>query len=79
MSAVHDPSGNPGRDSSASEASPLLEQKEREDRARLQSFRAAAQKGFDELDPGEGVVFASPDELDSHIDKHKAAKAKSTR
>jgi antitoxin ParD1/3/4 len=57
----------------------LLEQKEREDRARLQSFRAAVQKGFDELDRGEGVLFASPDEFDAYLDARRLAKSKPTR
>ena len=47
----------------------LLEQREREDRAKLKWLRAAAKEGFDQLDRGEAVTFGSMDELDAYIDR----------
>lgn len=41
----------------------LLEQREREDEAKLEWLRAAAKEGFDELDRGEGITFKSMDDL----------------
>lgn len=46
----------------------LLEQREQEDRARVSWLRGAARDGFDELDRGEGIEFASTIELGSYID-----------
>jgi len=47
----------------------LLEQREREDQAKLEWLRQAAKEGFDQLDRGEGIEFHSMDELDAHIDR----------
>ena len=47
----------------------LLEQREKEDRAKLKWLRAAAKEGFDQLDRGEGVEFESMDDLDAYIDQ----------
>jgi antitoxin ParD1/3/4 len=41
----------------------LLEQREREDRARIKWLRGAAKEGFDQLDRGEGLEFDSMDDL----------------
>jgi len=46
----------------------LLEQREAEDRARLESLRIAASEGFACLDRGEGMVFDSPDDLAEFVD-----------
>ena len=37
----------------------LLEQREQEDKAKLEWLRAAAKEGFDQLDRGEGIEFES--------------------
>jgi antitoxin ParD1/3/4 len=47
----------------------LLEQREKEDQARLEWLRAAAKEGFDALDRGEGIEFESMDDLDAYIDQ----------
>ncbi len=47
----------------------LLEQREQEDKARLEWLRAAAKKGFDQLDRGEGTEFESMDDFDGYIDR----------
>jgi antitoxin ParD1/3/4 len=49
----------------------LLEQREEEDRAKLQWLRAAAQEAFGQLDRGEGIRFSSVDDLAAHIEKIK--------
>jgi antitoxin ParD1/3/4 len=46
----------------------LLEQREHEDRARISWLRGAAKDGFDQLDRGEGIEFASSIELGAYID-----------
>ena len=62
-----------GRFSNASEivveALRLLEEREQEDRAKLEWLRAAAKEGFDQLDRGEGIEFESMDDLDAFIDE----------
>jgi antitoxin ParD1/3/4 len=45
----------------------LLEQREREDEARLEWLRAAAKEGFDAIDRGEGIEFESMDDLEAYI------------
>jgi antitoxin ParD1/3/4 len=45
----------------------LLEQREREDEARLTWLRGAATEAFAALDRGEGQQFESMDELDAYI------------
>ena len=47
----------------------LLEQREQEDKAKLEWLRAAAKEGFDQLDRGEGIEFESMDAFDAYIDK----------
>src|SRR6266446_2383190 len=47
----------------------LLEQREKEDKAKLKWLRAAAKEGFAQLDRGEGIQFESMDELDAYIDR----------
>lgn len=42
----------------------LLEQREEEDRAKLEWLRKAAKEAFDSLDRGEGIVLNSDEELD---------------
>ena len=60
-----------GRFSNASEmvreALRLLEQREREDEAKLTWLRGAATEAFASLDRGEGLRFESMDELDAYI------------
>ena len=45
----------------------LLEQREQEDKAKLEWLRAAAKEGFDAIDRGEGIEFQSMDDLDAYI------------
>ena len=47
----------------------LLEQREEEDKAKLEWLRAAAKEGFGQLDRGEGIEFESMDEFDAFIDQ----------
>src|SRR5580658_2011789 len=47
----------------------LLEQREREDRAKLAWLRSAAKAGFDQIDQGSGIEFRSMDDLDAFIDR----------
>ena len=47
----------------------LLEQREQEDKAKLEWLRAAAKDGFDQLDRGEGIEFESMDDFDAYIDQ----------
>ena len=47
----------------------LLEQREREDKARIEWLRAAAREGFDQLDRGEGIEFESMDDFDVFMDQ----------
>ena len=47
----------------------LLEQREQEDKAKLEWLRAAAKEGFDQLDRGEGIEFGSMDDFDVYIDR----------
>jgi antitoxin ParD1/3/4 len=46
----------------------LLEQREEEE-AKIEWLRAAAKTGFDQLDRGEGIEFASTDDFDAFIDQ----------
>jgi antitoxin ParD1/3/4 len=47
----------------------LLEQREQEDKAKIEWLRAAAKEGFDQLDRGEGIEFESMDDFDAYIDQ----------
>lgn len=47
----------------------LLEQREREDKAKLEWLRAAAQEGFDQLDRGDCANLNSERELDAYFDR----------
>jgi antitoxin ParD1/3/4 len=45
----------------------LLEQREQEDKAKLEWLRAAAKEAFDSLDRGEGIEFETMDDLAAYI------------
>jgi antitoxin ParD1/3/4 len=47
----------------------LLEQREQEERAKLEWLRKAAREGFDQIDRGEGIELSSTEELEEHIDQ----------
>jgi antitoxin ParD1/3/4 len=47
----------------------LLEQREKEDQAKVEWLRAAAREGFDQLDRGDGIEFESMDDFDAYIDQ----------
>ena len=50
----------------------LLEQREQEDKAKLEWLRAEAQKGFDEIDRGEYMEFSSIDAFGDYLGKVRA-------
>jgi antitoxin ParD1/3/4 len=60
-----------GRFSNASEvvreALRLLEQREQEDKARLEWLRAAAKEGFDDIERGDYVTLRSAREIDDFV------------
>jgi antitoxin ParD1/3/4 len=45
----------------------LLEEREQTEKAKLDWLRAAAKEGFEQIDRGEGIEFASIDDLEAHI------------
>lgn len=47
----------------------LLEQREKEDQAKLEWLCRAVKEGIDELDRGEGIAFDSIDDLTAYIDQ----------
>ena len=47
----------------------LLQQREQEDRARIEWLRAAAKEGFDAADRGDYVAFDSEEGLDAFLDQ----------
>ena len=47
----------------------LLEQREQEERAKIEWLRGAAREGFDQLDRGEGIEFESMDDFDAFVDQ----------
>lgn len=47
----------------------LLEQREQEDKAKLEWLRAAAKEGFDAADRGDYVTLKSEEELDAFLDR----------
>jgi antitoxin ParD1/3/4 len=47
----------------------LLEQREQEDRAKLEWLRAAAKEGFDAIDRGDYVTLRSGEEIDNYVDR----------
>lgn len=47
----------------------LLEQREEEDKARLEWLRAAARKGFDAADRGDYVALRSDAEIEDFVDQ----------
>jgi antitoxin ParD1/3/4 len=54
----------------------LLEQREREDKAKIEWLRAAAKEGFDALDRGDYVTLNSEEDLDAFFDQiHKEVSA----
>lgn len=60
-----------GRYSNASEAVGaglrLLEQQEQQDEEKLETLRDAIREGVDEIDRGEGIQFASIDDLADYV------------
>jgi len=54
----------------------LLEQREQEDKAKLEWLRAAAREGFDAIERGDYTSLNSEEELDDFLDQiHKEASA----
>ena len=47
----------------------LLEQREQEDKAKIEWLRAAAKEGFDQLDRGDYVTLNSEEDLDVFLDQ----------
>jgi antitoxin ParD1/3/4 len=47
----------------------LLEQREQEDRAKIEWLRGAAKEGFDAIDRGDYVTLHSDEEVDSFFDQ----------
>jgi antitoxin ParD1/3/4 len=47
----------------------LLEQREQEDKAKLEWLRAAAKEGFDAADRGDYVTLRSDQEIDDFVDQ----------
>ena len=47
----------------------LLEQREREDQAKIEWLRAAAKEGFDDIERGEFVTLRSGQEIDDFVDQ----------
>jgi antitoxin ParD1/3/4 len=45
----------------------LLEQREQEDKAKVEWLRAAAKEGFDSIDRGEGIEFETMDDLEAYV------------
>ncbi len=45
----------------------LLQQRDAEDRAKIDWLRGAVKEGIDEIERGEGIEFASMDDLADHI------------
>jgi len=45
----------------------LLEQREQEDQAKLEWLRAAAKKGFDDIERGDYVTLRSDEEIESFV------------
>jgi antitoxin ParD1/3/4 len=45
----------------------LLEQREQEDKAKIEWLRAAAKEGFDQLDRGDYVTLNSEEDLDAFL------------
>lgn len=45
----------------------LLQQRDAEDRAKIEWLRGAVKEGIDEIERGEGIEFASIDDLADHI------------
>jgi antitoxin ParD1/3/4 len=47
----------------------LPEQREQEDKAKIEWLRSAAKEGFDQLDRGEGIEFRTINDFDAYIDQ----------
>ena len=56
----------------------LLEQSEQENKAKLDWLRGAATEGFAALDRGEGMEFASMNDLEAHIQEMRREVFKET-
>jgi len=48
---------------------PLLEQREQEDKAKIEWLRGAAKEGFDAADRGDYVALRSGQEIDDFVDQ----------
>ena len=45
----------------------MLEQRDREDKTKLQWLRAAAKEGFNSIDRGENLEFETVDDLEDYV------------
>ena len=47
----------------------LVEQREKEDQAKLRALREAVQVGIDEMEAGRYTTLTTPEEIDAHISR----------
>ena len=52
----------------------LLEQREAEDRAKVEWLRGATQEGIDAIERGEYVTLSSPEAIEGHLHSLRAGK-----
>ena len=57
----------------------LLEERRREEKAKLKWLRAAVKEGFDQIDRGEGLAFDSIEDFHAEIDRIESEVAASVR